>query len=137
MRGRQCGTRSSYQGGCRCKDCLGAEAAYKRELRAANLAKLPFDAMPVPSLKGFAVMRGDALGVVPGFMEDPRRMCRGVDPALFFPDQGENGAAAKALCAGCPALTECRQWGIDHERYGIWGGLSEKQRHDIRSKTAA
>jgi WhiB family redox-sensing transcriptional regulator len=57
------------------------------------------------------------------------------DPSMFFPARGENDrvAAAKQVCAGCPVRAECLQWAIDtHEKYGVWGGLSERQRRDLR-----
>jgi WhiB family redox-sensing transcriptional regulator len=41
-------------------------------------------------------------------------------------------AAAKAICARCPVLAECRSWAISHEAYGIWGGLTEHQRARLR-----
>ena len=65
--------------------------------------------------------------------------CRGEDPDTFFHPEGERGpsrrnreAAAKAVCARCPVLAECRTWAISHEAYGIWGGLTEHQRARLR-----
>jgi len=39
---------------------------------------------------------------------------------------------AKQLCLICPHLTECRDYALAHEDYGIWGGTSEKQRSYLR-----
>lgn len=41
-------------------------------------------------------------------------------------------AAAKAVCAACPVLEECRDWvlAVD-EPHGIWGGLTESERRDL------
>ena len=66
-----------------------------------------------------------------------RAACRNApDPELFFPlDTGPAArqvAAAKAICARCPVLAECRSWAISHEAYGIWGGLTEHQRARLR-----
>lgn len=66
-----------------------------------------------------------------------RAACAGVDPELFFPDRGESTAPAKAVCAGCPVRAEC----LDHalvnvERFGIWGGTSERERRAIRLRRA-
>lgn len=48
------------------------------------------------------------------------------NPELFF---SHRVAAAKAVCACCPVLAECREYGIEHpDESGIWGGLSQKQR---------
>lgn len=61
-------------------------------------------------------------------------LCVGLDPALFFPELGETGEEAKAVCAQCASKERCRDWGIRHERHGIWGGLSEEERRIIRRK---
>jgi WhiB family redox-sensing transcriptional regulator len=61
-----------------------------------------------------------------------RAACRGVDPEIFFPATDEEAAAAKAVCAGCQVRLACLafalRWG---ERYGVWGGLTEKERAQI------
>lgn len=62
--------------------------------------------------------------------------CRGADTVLFFHPDGERGSArrrrqsaAKAVCARCPVLTQCRAHALKvHEPYGIWGGMSEEER---------
>jgi WhiB family redox-sensing transcriptional regulator len=59
--------------------------------------------------------------------------CMGVDPDLFFPVRGASTREAKAVCAGCPVRDECLEWAFaNHERFGIWGGLSERERRRIR-----
>lgn len=59
--------------------------------------------------------------------------CSGVDPDLFFPGQGESTAEAKAICAGCQVREQCLEWALDNaEKFGIWGGLSERERRRIR-----
>jgi WhiB family redox-sensing transcriptional regulator len=59
--------------------------------------------------------------------------CRGVDPNLFFPERGESLAAAKAVCAECPVRAECLGWALtEGEKFGVWGGQSEKERGRIR-----
>lgn len=65
-----------------------------------------------------------------------RGACRGADTLLFFHPDGERGAArvrrqtaAKAVCAACPVLSNCRRHALMvHEPYGVWGGLSEEER---------
>src|SRR6478609_9031001 len=62
--------------------------------------------------------------------------CRGMDSSLFFPPDGERARArnrrtvkAKAICAGCPALIDCRNYAIAAgETSGIWGGLTADER---------
>lgn len=59
--------------------------------------------------------------------------CAGVDPDLFFPERGESTASAKDVCRGCVVRTECLEYAlINGEKFGIWGGLSERERRRIR-----
>jgi WhiB family redox-sensing transcriptional regulator len=63
-------------------------------------------------------------------------VCRGMDSSVFFSPDTERGprrrrreAAAKAICAGCPVIANCRAHALQvHEPYGIWGGLTENER---------
>jgi WhiB family redox-sensing transcriptional regulator len=67
--------------------------------------------------------------------------CRDADPTLFFHPEGERGparrnrdAAAKAICAGCPVIEQCRQHALAvREPYGVWGCLTEDEREAIYS----
>jgi WhiB family transcriptional regulator, redox-sensing transcriptional regulator len=58
--------------------------------------------------------------------------CRGTDPDLFFPERGEATWPAKAICADCPVADDCLDAGM-WEKFGIWGGLSERQRRRHRA----
>jgi WhiB family redox-sensing transcriptional regulator len=68
-----------------------------------------------------------------------RGACRGVDSAYFFNPEGERGparrrrdASAKVVCAGCPVMMQCRRHALSvREPYGIWGGLSRRERDGI------
>ena len=73
--------------------------------------------------------------------------CRDQDDTLFFHPEGERGStrrrraeAAKAICASCPVMLQCREQSLKvREPYGVWGGLSEDERSAILagvSKTA-
>lgn len=56
-------------------------------------------------------------------------MCAQTDPDAFFPEKGGTTRSAKAVCRACPVRAECLNYAIEHqERYGIWGGLSERER---------
>ena len=61
-----------------------------------------------------------------------RGACLGADPELFFPEVGESTQEAKAICATCPVTDPCREHGLKHERFGIWGGMSERERRRLR-----
>lgn len=77
----------------------------------------------------------EALGVAPWWHQLAE--CRGMDVNLFFPPPGRppvNRAkmdAAKAVCSTCAVISECRQASIG-ERFGVWGGLTEKDRRADR-----
>lgn len=65
--------------------------------------------------------------VDPGWMS--QRACIDVDPAVFFPEQGQTAAAAKAICATCPVTAECLALALENrELHGVWGGLTPRQR---------
>lgn len=58
--------------------------------------------------------------------------CRGLGD-IMFPTRGEPTAPAKAVCADCPVRPECREWALANgEKYGVLGGLSERERGRIR-----
>ena len=61
--------------------------------------------------------------------------CRGMDPELFFPGQGESTKEAKAVCRACDVQVECLLAALNNtEKHGIWGGLSERERRSIRKR---
>lgn len=58
--------------------------------------------------------------------------CATVDSDLFFPHDGTGVRVAQAICAGCPVKGACLAYALDAgERFGIWGGVSEKQRWNM------
>lgn len=64
--------------------------------------------------------------------------CRGADPDLFFPERGASTRTAKGICRECSVRTECLEFAIvSSEKFGIWGGLSERERRKIRRERAA
>jgi WhiB family transcriptional regulator, redox-sensing transcriptional regulator len=67
-------------------------------------------------------------------------LCAEVDPEIFFPEKGGDVSAAKRVCFACEVRRDCLQYALDHaERWGIWGGVSERRRRLMRpgSKRAA
>jgi hypothetical protein len=58
--------------------------------------------------------------------------CRNKDTNLFFSEVSSEVLAAKAICVECPILSECARWGVQFAEYGVFGGLSEKERFLIR-----
>ena len=62
-----------------------------------------------------------------------RAACRGADPDLFFTERGEPTGGAKATCDLCPVRSECLEHALlTREKFGIWGGKSERERRKIR-----
>ena len=52
---------------------------------------------------------------------------------MFFVDQGESTKAAKKVCKDCPVEIVCREYAVYWaERFGVWGGLSERERRGLR-----
>jgi WhiB family transcriptional regulator, redox-sensing transcriptional regulator len=53
-------------------------------------------------------------------------------PDLFFSADRADIKRAKRICLDCPALAACREWALTRpEWYGVWGGLSERERRRI------
>lgn len=75
--------------------------------------------------------------------------CRGYDTNMFFPVKGTASGkavreikAAKAVCARCPVLEDCRRYILDgHPRYeddyGIYAGMTPEDRHRERFRQRA
>jgi WhiB family redox-sensing transcriptional regulator len=63
--------------------------------------------------------------------------CMGVDPDLFFPERGASTREAKEVCRGCVVREDCLEYALANgEKFGIWGGLSERERRRIRRRRA-
>jgi WhiB family transcriptional regulator, redox-sensing transcriptional regulator len=63
--------------------------------------------------------------------------CLGVDPDLFFPERGASTREAKEVCRGCVVRQECLEYALANgEKFGIWGGMSERERRRIRRQRA-
>jgi len=63
--------------------------------------------------------------------------CLGVDPDLFFPERGASTKEAKSVCKGCVVRDDCLEYALANgEKFGIWGGLSERERRRIRRQRA-
>lgn len=59
--------------------------------------------------------------------------CRGADADLFFPERGASTRKAKAICNACEVKNQCLDYAIiNGEKFGIWGGMSERERRRVR-----
>ncbi|MCB4207968.1 WhiB family transcriptional regulator [Arthrobacter sp. UM1] len=60
-------------------------------------------------------------------------LCAQTDPEAFFPEKGGSTRDAKRVCAACAVRDECLEYALENdERFGIWGGLSERERRRVR-----
>lgn len=60
-------------------------------------------------------------------------LCAQTDPEAFFPEKGGSTRDAKRVCGACAVREECLQYALENdERFGIWGGLSERERRRVR-----
>ena len=66
-----------------------------------------------------------------------RALCAQTDPEAFFPEKGGSTREAKRVCLSCDVRAECLEYALEHdERFGIWGGLSERERRRLKRRSA-
>lgn len=99
-----------------------------------------FGASSTPSV---FTSNGSHLSVVPNEFEalfdavedewQDRALCAQTDPEAFFPEKGGSTREAKRICHGCEVKAECLEYALGNdERFGIWGGLSERERRRLK-----
>ena len=82
--------------------------------------------------------------------EPPRNgACIGHDVRMWFPHAEklpgsqfaqnykiatEHTVIAKKICSECEAREQCLNYGLFHEMFGIWGGLTERERKTMRRR---
>ena len=64
-----------------------------------------------------------------------RALCAQTDPEAFFPEKGGSTRGAKKVCVSCEVRAECLEYALENdERFGIWGGLSERERRKLKRR---
>jgi WhiB family redox-sensing transcriptional regulator len=64
-----------------------------------------------------------------------RSLCAQTDPEAFFPEKGGSTREAKRVCLSCEVRVECLEYALENdERFGIWGGLSERERRRVKKR---
>jgi len=64
-----------------------------------------------------------------------RALCAQTDPEAFFPEKGGSTREAKKVCVACEVRAECLEYALaNDERFGIWGGLSERERRKLKRR---
>lgn len=75
----------------------------------------------------------------------PVALCRGNRSHLFFPpstterkdERERRETRAKSICSVCPVRAACLEYAMQiREPYGIWGGLTEAERHQMLVKAS-
>ncbi len=77
----------------------------------------------------------DLLGDAPAWQE--RALCSQTDPEAFFPEKGGSVTEAKRICRLCEVEAECLEYALaNNERFGIWGGTTERERRRLKRRVA-
>jgi WhiB family redox-sensing transcriptional regulator len=112
--------RNAYRKGCRCEQCRYEFLAYKRWLYHQGGNQRP-------------VASTTANYVVPAVGEAWRdhAACKGADNFLFFDDDKRLWKTARAMCAVCPVISQCREWALSYpgkDLFGFWAGMTQRER---------
>lgn len=83
----------------------------------------------VPGVRKLVADDGNPLG----WQSDS--LCAQTDPEAFFPEKGGSTRDAKKICSSCEVRAQCLEYALHNdERFGIWGGLSERERRKLRKR---
>ncbi len=89
------------------------------------------DKKPEPEADLLDILTGSLWGAE--WMRDG--LCAQTDPDSFFPDKGKSNREAKQVCMSCPVRAECLEAALErNERFGVWGGMSERERRRVLRK---
>jgi WhiB family redox-sensing transcriptional regulator len=62
-----------------------------------------------------------------------RAACKGMDPALFYPERGNAVSEPLAVCRRCPVQAPCKAFAIRFREPGVWGGTTGRNRREMRA----
>lgn len=58
--------------------------------------------------------------------------CRDKDVSFFYPEDGKGTTRARKYCDDCDVKEACLEYALEYgERFGVWGGESERSRRKI------
>jgi WhiB family redox-sensing transcriptional regulator len=92
-----------------------------------SLVPAPIDVAPsaIPALPAMLTPEDD--------LWQEKALCAQTDPEAFFPEKGGSTREAKRICQGCEVRDACLDYALaNDERFGIWGGLSERERRRLK-----
>jgi WhiB family transcriptional regulator, redox-sensing transcriptional regulator len=100
-----------------------------------NTGPAPMTSLGRPRLS-LVPERPELDAIAPAMTDDQwqeRALCAQTDPEAFFPEKGGSTREAKRICQGCEVRDACLDYALAHdERFGIWGGLSERERRRLK-----
>jgi WhiB family transcriptional regulator, redox-sensing transcriptional regulator len=111
----------------------GWQPSERKQHQMENRGQVPDNWFIDPILLGVA-------GAYSDFEEDPLAwqadaLCAQTDPEAFFPEKGGSTRDAKKICTGCDVKAQCLEYALaNDERFGIWGGLSERERRKLKKR---
>jgi WhiB family transcriptional regulator, redox-sensing transcriptional regulator len=128
-----------------------AEVSWLSEYKSAAAGSTPAayapDVLGMGSGGGVAFDAALTVGLTGGLLGGPtggpddeqgwqeNALCAETDPEAFFPEKGGSTREAKKICTGCEVRAECLEFALaNDERFGIWGGLSERERRRLRRR---
>ena len=86
-------------------------------------------------LDGLTLVVTSSDGLPPELAWQERALCAQTDPEAFFPEKGGSTREAKRVCMSCGVRAECLEYALaKDERFGIWGGLSERERRRVKKQ---
>lgn len=126
-------------------DLLAAVAAFRRARMPAYTAGLaPKKELPKKAAKAEQIIVRPATtnpadekrGEAPDNLDwQEFALCAQTDHEAFFPDKGGSTREAKQVCGNCEVRIECLDYALNKdERFGIWGGLSERERRKLKKR---
>ncbi|GGU28578.1 transcriptional regulator WhiB [Streptomyces violascens] len=78
-------------------------------------------------------MLNDTITIGPELTWQETALCAQAGPEFFFPAPGSSTREAKQLCGACEQRKACLEYALaNDERFGVWGGLSEKERLNLQ-----
>lgn len=102
---------------------------------AANATALAGEIKQIEDTRPQHSLFPETLSVIPVQDDEvwqERALCAQTDPEAFFPEKGGSTREAKRICTGCEVRDACLDYALKHqERFGIWGGLSERERRRL------
>ena len=135
------------------QSCRDWSRSYGRRPRPRKPCQTCRDPMhPAYAVEGtWCSMRCRTRALAPELPDEPpppgdwaiKAACRDAPTELFFAEKGDSYRAAVAVCDACPVQAECLEYalaverGIERETYGVWGGLTPRQRVQLARQDAA